>query len=76
MEFLRAMAQDDGVSAIADVRRRLGASHATAQQYRARLIAAGLVAPERRGELSFTLPYLGEYLQGPAEVSFHYDARL
>ena len=37
---------------------------ANTQAYRKHLIDAGLIAPERRVELSFTLPYMAEYLRG------------
>jgi len=48
----------------ASTREKLGDTNASAQQYRARLLAAGMVAAVRRGELSFTLPWLGAYLRG------------
>ena len=62
LAFLRAMAHDTGPSQIVDIRQRMGVSGATVQQYRKRLIAADIIAPVRRGEVTFTLPYLGEYL--------------
>jgi hypothetical protein len=58
------MAQDSGTSKVSSIRERMAASAATVQQYRARLIDAGVVAPVSFGELEFTLPYLGEYLRG------------
>jgi hypothetical protein len=64
LAFLRAMSEDETSSAIADVRQRLGESQAMAQQYRARLIASGVIAPTGRGKLEYTLPYLREYLSG------------
>jgi hypothetical protein len=66
MEFLRAMAHAGEPAAVSAIRERLGASNATIQQYRARLIAAGIVAPARRGVLEFTVPFLGEYLRDAA----------
>lgn len=62
-EFVMAMAKDDGVSKIIDIQKRLGVSKSYVQPYRARLIASGVVASPKRGELEFTLPYLGEYLR-------------
>ncbi|MDR2108257.1 MAG: AAA family ATPase [Coriobacteriales bacterium] len=63
--FLQAMSADrSGVSTIADLTQRLKTTSSNAQAYRRRLLDAGVIASERRGELSFTLPYLGEYLRG------------
>jgi hypothetical protein len=64
LEFLRQMARDEGSSRIADIQARMGASASTAQAYRRRLINAGVLAPGRRGELDFAVPYLAEYLRG------------
>jgi hypothetical protein len=58
------MSQDDSPSDIAAVRERLNTSANNAQQLRARLIGHGVIAPVRRGELEFQLPYLREYLLG------------
>lgn len=63
-KFLRAMAQDDEISRIADIKKRINSSDSVAQTYRKRLLDAGIIASERRGELSFTLPYFTEYLRG------------
>lgn len=62
-QFLEAMAVDDGPSRTDDIRQRTGMSKANVQQYRGRLIGAGLIAPVGRGEVEFVLPYLGEYLR-------------
>jgi len=64
MNFLRAMAVDPGDSMIKDIIERLGVSQANVQKYRTRLIEAKIIAPVRRGELTFLLPFLGEYLRG------------
>jgi hypothetical protein len=64
IDFLAAMSEDDEYSAIADVKNRMGASAATVQQYRARLIEAGVVAPVKRGELTYTIPYMKDYFRG------------
>lgn len=62
-EFLLAMSQDDGVSGIADVARRMGVSYDYAQKYRKRLIDAGIVEVPARGKVAFAVPYLAEYLR-------------
>ena len=64
LNFLRAMACDPGDSLIKDITTRMDVSAAYAQRYRIRLIEAGIIAPKRRGELSFTLPFFGEYIRG------------
>ncbi|MDR1791576.1 MAG: AAA family ATPase [Propionibacteriaceae bacterium] len=63
LAFLNAMAVDDGSSQIKDVAARAQMSRANAQQYRARLLEAGLIASTARGEIEFVLPYLGTYLR-------------
>lgn len=63
MDFLQAMARDDGPSRIADVQERLGVDGNYASQYRLRLIAAELIQSTRRGVVDFALPYLREYLR-------------
>jgi hypothetical protein len=63
IQFLRAMAQDDEpISTVSDIAKRMKTSYGNAQAYRKRLIDRGVIAAERRGELSFAVPYLGEYL--------------
>jgi DNA-binding MarR family transcriptional regulator len=64
--FLAAMAVDSGPSRVRDIRQRTGMTKANAQQYRARLIAAGLITPSARGEVEFVLPYLNDYLNPPS----------
>lgn len=64
--FLLAMAQDDGPSAMSDIRTRLGVDVNYASQYRLRLIAAELIRSARRGYVDFSLPYLREYLRDHA----------
>lgn len=63
LRFLMAMADDDGPSRIASIKERLGESDGYVQSYRARLLEAGVVVSERRGELKFTMPYLRDYLR-------------
>ena len=64
IEFLKAMAKDGKVSRISEIKNRLNASDALVQAYRKRLLDAGVISAERRGEVAFTLPYLNEYLCG------------
>lgn len=64
IEFLQAMAEDDGRSSTADIGRRLGDAKNTIGNYRARLIDAGLVQPAGRGLLEFAIPGLREYVDG------------
>ena len=61
--FLVAMSHDDGPSRTADVARRMARDTRYASVYRARLIAAGIIAPASYGSVDFALPYLREYLR-------------
>lgn len=61
--FLESMAQDDGPSRVSDIQQRLGVSQGSVQSYRKRLIDAGVVMAPRRGELSFVVPTLADYLR-------------
>jgi hypothetical protein len=63
IQFLKAMAKDNSISRISDIKKRLDASDGLVQAYRKRLLEAGVVAAGRRGELMFTLPYFNEYLR-------------
>lgn len=67
--FLRAMALDDGPSSIADIRERLGVTSSYAGQYRRRLLDAELIQPAGHGFVSFSLPYLREYLRDHGDVA-------
>lgn len=62
-DFVRAMALDDGASAISDIGERLGRDHGYISRYRSRLIVAGIVEPVRRGYLDFTIPYMREFVR-------------
>lgn len=66
-QFLLAMAEDAGESAISDIQKRLGRDHGYVSRYRSRLIVAGIVEPSRRGHLRFTIPYLAEFLRERAD---------
>lgn len=61
--YLVAMSQDEEESSTGEVARRLGETPYYASTYRARLIAAGVIEPTRRGYVDFTIPYLREYLR-------------
>jgi len=63
LKFLLAMVQDEGASKISDIQMRLRKDNSQTQTYRLRLIAAGVVASPRRGELEITVPYFKEYLK-------------
>lgn len=67
IEFLRAMAQDDGPSAIGDIGRRLGATSNEVADCRARLIAAGLIEPAGQGTVDFAIPGFRRHLRGTAQ---------
>lgn len=63
-QFLKAMAEDSSESRTSDIKKRLKTSDAVVQTYRKRLMNLGIIASERRGHLSFVVPYLGKYLRG------------
>lgn len=64
VEVLRAIAQQgDGVVPVSSILRETSLSNSYFQQYRARLIDAGVIASPRDGELIITVPYLPEYLR-------------
>lgn len=63
LDFLRAMAKDDGASSTADIGQRLGDKKNTVSNYRARLIDAGLAQPAGRGLIDFAIPGLREHLR-------------
>ena len=63
MEFLRAMARDDGPSTAGDVGRRLGAKTNLIANYRSRLLAAGLIEPAGHGKVDFAIPGLRQSLR-------------
>ena len=63
VEFLRAMAQGEGESSIADIAERMGVTADYAQKYRRRLIDSGVVEQVRRGHVAFAVPELAGYLR-------------
>ncbi|MGC0239098.1 ATP-binding protein [Arthrobacter sp. SD76] len=62
-DFLRAMAEDDGAVAAGDIGKRLNAKSNVVANYRARLIAAGLIEAPAYGKVDFAIPGLREYLR-------------
>ena len=61
--FLEAMAHDEEVSYLSDIRERTGMTAAQAGQYRLRLIKQGVIEAFGRGKVQFTLPLLRDYLR-------------
>jgi hypothetical protein len=67
--FVRAMAQDEDASSIADIGSRMSVSAQYAQVYKRRLIDSGYVVQDGRGHVSFALPYLREYLRSMTDLT-------
>lgn len=63
LDYLLAMLEDAGPTAISDLNRRLDVTHSYTARYRSRLIAQGLVRPAGRGRVELALPYLRDYLR-------------
>ena len=62
--FLDAMTDDeDAVSRISDVAKRMSVTPDYAQKYRRRLIDAGVIEQARRGYVRFAVPYMADYLR-------------
>lgn len=62
-DFLFAMAEDDGPVVAGDIGKRLNAKSNVVANYRARLIAAGLIEAPAYGKVDFAIPGLREYLR-------------
>ena len=58
-----AMLEDKGPTRFSDVQERLGKKKNQLSQYRARLLAKGVIKAVGHGEVEFTLPYMKEYLK-------------
>ena len=59
-----AMTDDeDAVSRISDVAKRMSVTPDYAQKYRRRLIDAGVIEQARRGYVRFAVPYMADYLR-------------
>ncbi|WP_299520647.1 ATP-binding protein [uncultured Serinicoccus sp.] len=63
LDYLRAMAQDDGPSSTGEVAARLGVSKQHGNVVRGRLIDRELIAPAGHGLVDMALPYLREHLR-------------
>lgn len=63
LDFLHAMAQDDGPSAAGDIGRRIGARTNLVANYRSRLLAAGLIEATGHGKVDFAIPGLRQHLR-------------
>ena len=64
LEYVTAMAQDEGPSSTIDVAARMGVSMTNASNIRRRLITCGVIADKRMGVVDFELPLMREYLRG------------
>ncbi|WP_087009290.1 ATP-binding protein [Gulosibacter sp. 10] len=62
-DFLRAMAQDEGRTRIADLKARMDAYDQYVQVYKRRLIDTGYVQSAGHGYVEFSLPYLDQYIK-------------
>lgn len=64
LEYVTAMAQDEGPSSTSDVAARMGISMTNASNLRRRLITYGIIVDKRMGVVDFDLPIMREYLRG------------
>ena len=62
-EFIFAMAEDEGLSSVSAIGDRMHKEKNFISLYRERLISAGVVKTGGHGLLSFTYPYMREFLQ-------------
>ena len=62
IEFLTVMSEDDYESSMQDICRRLEVESSYANRYRSRLLQAGVIHQNRRGYVTFAVPYLKDYL--------------
>ena len=60
--FLWAMAKDEFDSEFGEIAKRMGVSTGYASKYRERLLNADLIYASSYGRLTFTLPYMREYV--------------
>jgi nucleoside-triphosphatase THEP1 len=61
--YLMAMTPDAHISEAKNIRERMGVNTNTASTYRSRLLAAGLIRNAGRGSVSFTLPFMHDFLE-------------
>ncbi|MBQ9043445.1 MAG: hypothetical protein IJ111_11620 [Eggerthellaceae bacterium] len=63
LQYLQAMAQDDGPSTTSEIAKRLGIGMTNASNLRKRLIEFGIIFEVRMGLVDFEMPMLREYLR-------------
>lgn len=63
LEYLLAMAQDEGVSSTNVIAERLQEPPSSLTSYRRMLIQRQLIEPSARGFVTFSIPYIREYLR-------------
>lgn len=64
IEVLGAIAKNEaGTATVAEIIEHLGVTNSYFQQYRSRLLDAGIVTAPREGELQIVVPYLADYLR-------------
>lgn len=69
LQYLQAMAQDEGPSSTGEIARRLGIGMTNASNLRRRLIESGVISEVRMGVVDFEMPLLREHLQAAAQPS-------
>ena len=62
ISFIKAMTKDDEVCKMRDIASRMDVTSDYADKYKNRLLDAGIIAQERRGEVFFAVPYMKDYL--------------
>ena len=67
--FLKAMAQDKKNSYMSEIGKRMKKKNSFLQPYRARLISAGIIESPKKGVVSFTIPYLANYLRNMEDIA-------
>lgn len=68
MEYLLAMACDDGPSSTGAVAERLGLKGTSLTSYRRMLIKRQVIEPTARGYVDFSIPHMRAYLRSSADV--------
>ncbi|NMM95011.1 ATP-binding protein [Bifidobacterium oedipodis] len=63
VDYLKAMAKDNGPSRTQTIAKRMNATMDYANQYRVKLIEEKIINAPERGTVDFTIPYLREYLR-------------
>ncbi len=67
VEYLLAMAQDQGASRTSTIAERLGLGASALASYRRMLVKRQIIEPTARGYVAFSIPYLREYLHANRE---------